>query len=95
MLHYHQVCANRIEELPACTPGCIISLVAPDAEEVNAVRELTQLDQSVLDDALDPDERPRIVAEEDCLYIVFRAPWVDGISGASVRNGLPATIRKA
>ena len=24
-----------------------------------------------------------------------KAPWVDAISGASVRNGLPATMRRA
>lgn len=78
MLHYHQICANRMQELPSCEPGCIISLITPNAAEIDTIRELTGFDQSVIDDALDPDERPRIVAEEDCLYIVFRAPWVDG-----------------
>ncbi len=78
MLRCYRVANDTLEELPAHETGCLIRLSRPTPEELASIRTLAQLNETVLADALDPDERPRMDVDQDLVYIVFRAPWIEG-----------------
>ena len=78
MLRYYRVQNNRLAEIPECESGCIVSLVSPTPDEIAVLRQITGLGEIAIADALDPDEPPRMEVEDDMVYVVFRAPWVEG-----------------
>ena len=78
MLAYYRVTDNHLEPMTDPEPGCLVSLIRPDEADLVHIRELAGVSESVLADALDPGERPRLDEDDGIVYAVFRAPWIEG-----------------
>ena len=73
-------------------PGTWIKLTAPTLEEVNEVAELLDLDRDDLMAASDPEEKTRVVSEDDDLMILVDVPSSNRVHGERARNTIPLGI---
>jgi magnesium transporter len=70
--YYRSVREGKLKKLEEFRTGAWIHVEAPNREERNLLQEQYKLDPELLDDALDPDEIPRIEVEEDISYVYMR-----------------------
>ncbi len=65
---------RKIKKIPNFEKGCLIYVKEPTLEEVENLSKNFSLDKSLLKDALDPNEIPRIETKDEVRYIFLRAP---------------------
>jgi magnesium transporter len=70
--YYRNLRGKRVDELEAYKPGCWVYVEAPTTEEVESLIKKFRLDAGHIEDALDPDEMPRLEKEDDLNYIFIR-----------------------
>ncbi len=54
--------------------GCWINVTQPSVEEIRKLSDEFLLPQDVINDILDPDERPRLEFEDDWSLVIMRVP---------------------
>lgn len=74
MIHYYHktLRATKLNEIEAYKPGCWVYVEAPNTEEVDFLINKFSLEPGHLQDALDPDEMPRLEREGDISYVFVR-----------------------
>ena len=74
MIHYYHksLRATKLNELDAYKSGCWVYVEAPTTEEVDFLITKFNLEPGHLQDALDPDEMPRLEREGDTSYVFVR-----------------------
>lgn len=73
---YHRAVKNKLTELENFKVGSWIDVIDPTADEVKRIVEMLKVDESSLNDALDPFEVPRLESFDDVTYVFARAPQV-------------------
>lgn len=77
MLSYYKTVADRMQELPADEPGCWISCIAPEDEEISALIKRFNIDPDFFRAAMDDEESPRIDQDDNCTLIIVDIPVVE------------------
>ena len=67
--------SNKVELVPEIKKGCWVNVVNPDESELKRVCGMLDLDTSIVKDAMDPYEVPRIEVEEGKTYIFTKFPY--------------------
>jgi magnesium transporter len=76
--YYHKnLRAKKVNELEAYKPGCWVYVEAPTPEEIEFLVTRFKLDPGHIEDALDPDEMPRLEKEGELTYIFIRYAYTD------------------
>lgn len=70
--YYKNLRGGAIRELDAYHPGCWVYVEAPTRDEIDFLIHQFKLDRGHVEDALDPDEMPRLEREADLTYIFVR-----------------------
>lgn len=71
---YHCEHKEKVSELEEFKAGAWIDVVNPSDEEIEKVVAMLGVEESLLRDALDPFEVPRLESEEDITYVYARVP---------------------
>ena len=71
---YHCEHKEKVSELEEFKTGAWIDVVNPSDEEIEKVVAMLGVEESLLRDALDPFEVPRLESEEDITYVYARVP---------------------
>ena len=71
---YHCEHKEKVSELEEFKVGVWIDVVNPSDEEIEKVVAMLGVEESLLRDALDPFEVPRLESEEDITYVYARVP---------------------
>lgn len=64
-----------IQEVEELKPGVWVHAEKPTDEELSSIAKLCELDESLLRDAVDVNEVPRLEVEEGSVYIYTRVPF--------------------
>lgn len=76
--YYHKTLrATKLSELQDYKPGCWVYVEDPNDAEVGTLIEQFKLDPGHMQDALDPDEMPRLEREGDLTYIFVRYAYTN------------------
>lgn len=75
--YYKNLRAKKPTELEAYKPGCWVHVQSPDAGEVDFLTNRFKLDPGHIEDALDPDEMPRLEKEGEQTYIFIRYAYTN------------------
>ncbi len=71
--YYHKnLRTKKLSELEAYKPGCWVYVESPTSEEVDFLVRRFKLETGHVQDALDPDEMPRLEREGELSYIFVR-----------------------
>lgn len=70
--YYKNLRGDAVRELDAYHPGSWVYVETPTNEEVDFLINTFKLDRGHIEDALDPDEMPRLEREDDLTYIFVR-----------------------
>ncbi|MDR1920306.1 MAG: magnesium transporter CorA family protein [Candidatus Adiutrix sp.] len=73
-------------------PADWLDLSAPTEEELGRVKEMCELPDWFIDDALDDRERPHIDLEDDCLLIIARLSTEKSADGDRLFSTIPVGI---
>lgn len=76
-IYYRTIKDKKIRRLKRIKRGAWVNIVDPTEREIKYLKELG-VDVSFIEDALDPDELPRIEIENDSVYIMLNIPQEDG-----------------
>jgi magnesium transporter len=68
---------RKLKEIPNFEKGCLIYVKEPSTEEIDQLGKKFFLDKSLLQDALDPNEIPRIETKRNVRYIFLHAPLAE------------------
>lgn len=74
MIKYYKTVNNMITEVEAAEPGCWVSVISPDEEEIKSVIENFGLDAGFVRSALDEEESARIETEDDQTLVIIDYP---------------------
>jgi magnesium transporter len=74
---YHRAVKNKFTELKDFKVGAWVDVSNPTEDEIKKVIEMLGINESLLHDALDPYEVPRLEADGDVTYVFTRAPQVN------------------
>lgn len=74
---YHRAVKNKLNELKEFKVGAWVDVTNPTEDEIQEVIKMLGVDASLLNDALDPYEVPRLEADGDVTYVFTRAPQVN------------------
>ncbi|MGH7196841.1 MAG: magnesium transporter CorA family protein [Candidatus Saccharimonadales bacterium] len=75
--YYKNLRAKQVNELDSYQPGCWVYAQAPTQEEVDFLIKRFKLDPGHMEDALDPDEMPRLEKEGELTYIFVRYAYTN------------------
>lgn len=75
--YYKNIRSKKVQELETYKAGCWVYAEAPTPEEVEFLISRFKLDPGHVEDALDPDEMPRLEKEGDATYIFIRYAYSD------------------
>lgn len=75
---YRPAGETKLSKLEAFQPKSLVLAEAPSADELKVLEQKFKLDPDLLADALDPDEIPRVDADNDLLYIYMRYSYRRG-----------------
>jgi magnesium transporter len=75
--YYKNIRSKKVQELETYKPGSWVYAEAPTTEEVEFLISRFRLDPGHLEDALDPDEMPRLEKEAETNYIFIRYAYAD------------------
>lgn len=75
--YYKNIRSKKVVELETYKAGCWVYAEAPTPEEVEFLISRFKLDPGHVEDALDPDEMPRLEKEGDATYIFIRYAYSD------------------
>ncbi|HSW80876.1 MAG TPA: magnesium transporter CorA family protein [Candidatus Saccharimonas sp.] len=70
--YYKNLRATKVSQLEEYKPGTWVHVEAPTPEEVSAFTKQFKLEPGLLEDALDPDEMPRLQKEGSLTYLFIR-----------------------
>ena len=73
MLEVRRTTPTGLEQVPAPEEGCWLEITAPTPVDIEAARQFG-VPASLLTHVTDPDERPRVDLEGDCVLVVLRYP---------------------
>lgn len=76
-IYYKTLKSTHVEKLENIKKGAWINVTNPEKEEIKLLVEKTKIDETVIQDALDIYEVPRIEKENDISYILTRTPYKD------------------
>lgn len=77
ILIYHRTIKDKeLRKLKEFKPGAWINIVDPTESEIKLLKKLG-VEYSFIEDALDPDELPRIEKENNTIYIMLNIPQVE------------------
>jgi magnesium transporter len=74
---YKNLRSKKVSEIEAYKPGCWVCVEAPTADELQFLVERFKLEADYLEDALDPDEIPRLEKEGAVSYIFIRYAYTN------------------
>lgn len=77
MLSYYKTAGDKMEELPSCEPGCWISCIDPQDEEVSQLIRDYKIEPDFFRAALDEEESPRIDREDNSTLLIVDIPVVE------------------
>lgn len=75
--YYKNLRGEAVRELESYHPGCWVYVEAPTPEELDLLISQFKLDRGHIQDALDPDEMPRLEREGDHTYIFVRYAYTN------------------
>lgn len=75
--YYKNLRAKKVGELETYHPGSWVYVESPTVEEVDFLVKQFKLDIGHIEDALDPDEMPRLEKQGDLTYIFIRYAFSD------------------
>jgi magnesium transporter len=71
-VYYNNLRSRPLQQLPKARAGAWIHCESPTTQELAEIAELYGLEPSLLLDAIDPDESPRVEVEDGVTYIFTR-----------------------
>lgn len=74
---FHRAVKNKLSELKEFKVGAWIDVTDPTENEIEEVVKMLGVDESLLRDALDPFEVPRLESEENITYVFARVPKIN------------------
>lgn len=74
---YKNLRAKQVSEVESYKPGSWVYVEAPTHEETQFLLKRFKLDDGHLEDALDPNEMPRLEKEGDLTYLFIRFAYTD------------------
>lgn len=77
MLSYYKTIEGRILPISSCEPGCWISCVAPEDQEINSLISDFGIEPDFFRAAMDEEESSHIDAEDDSTLVVLDIPVVE------------------
>ena len=75
---YRAVRDDKLSRIETFRPGAWVVVAAPGADELKLLELRYKLDPDLLNDALDPDEIPRIDVDDEILYVYMRYSYRRG-----------------
>lgn len=73
---YHRAIRDKkIKKLKEARAGCWVNCIDPTEKEINQLRNLG-IDMAFIEDALDPDELPRVEVVENIVYVMLNTPQI-------------------
>jgi magnesium transporter len=76
--YFRSIHEDKLAKLPEFRTGAWITVDAPSRDELGILNEKFGLDMDLLQDALDPDEIPRVEVEDDIVYVYMRYAYRQG-----------------
>ena len=77
ILIYHRTIKDKeLRKLKEFKPGTWIDVIGPTKSEIKFLEKLG-IEYSFIEDAMDPDELPRIEKEKNTIYIMLNVPQID------------------
>jgi len=70
-------------EIPTIEKGCWINITNPTDEEIKRISEEFKIEDDIIQDILDTDERPRVEFDDDWSLVILRIPI------KVINNGIP------
>jgi len=94
MIHYYlrTIHDERLRKIPEYQVGCLIYCEEPTADNLNFLKNKFSLNESLLQDALDIYELPRIEEDDGKVYIFLRASTLNNGSDEKRNFTLPILI---
>ncbi len=77
MVTYYKTIDGVIREMEACEPGCWISCVAPEEEEINRLIEEFSVEPDFFRAAMDEEESSHLDTEDGNTLVILDIPYVD------------------
>ena len=75
-IYYRSIKEKRFSLLDAFKTGAWVNVSAPDEAEIEKLEKMLGVEKSLLQDALDPYEVPRIEKEDGAIYVFTRVPEI-------------------
>ncbi|MCD6233160.1 magnesium transporter CorA family protein [bacterium] len=79
-IYYRTIKDKGLQRLPEVRVGAWVNVVSPQHEEIQFLTKIG-ISPDQIEDALDPDELPRIEKEDGNIYIIFNVPLRDNKRG--------------
>lgn len=76
LTYYRTIRDKELRKLERLKPGAWIYIVNPSLEEIEFLKKL-EITPSFIEDALDPDELPRIEKEKGNVYVILNVPQIE------------------
>jgi magnesium transporter len=76
-IFYRTIKDEKVQKLKEIKIGSWVNVVNPTQEEINSLRK-HKIKKAFIEDALDPDELPRIEKEENISYVMLNVPYLTG-----------------
>jgi len=75
-IYYRTIKDKGLQRLPEVRIGAWVNVVSPQHEEIQFLTKIG-ISPDQIEDALDPDELPRIEKEDENIYVIFNVPLRD------------------
>lgn len=75
-VYYRKIKDKGLQRLKIFKPGAWIDIVSPTPQDIKFLKRF-KIDPSFVEDALDPDELPRIEKEGGKVYVILNVPQVE------------------
>lgn len=92
MVSYYKTVNNRILQIENYEPGCWISCVQPEEDEVNSIIEKFNIEPDFLKASLDKEELSHIEHEDGTTLIIIDTPVVEKHEGNLTYSTIPLSI---
>lgn len=84
-IFYKGIKHKHLDELKKIRGGVWVHVESPTEEEIGRLVDLFKVEETLLRDALDPFEVPRLEEENDIVYVFTQAPYREGAAGATTQ----------
>ncbi len=92
MIRYYLTQSEKLSQVENAQPGCWVSMVAPNDQEIQNIAGEFNLESDVLKAALDIDERSRIDSDDGYTMVLVNIPTLEEKSDKELYSTIPMSI---